>query len=257
MSTHTSYLALITLLLTMPAAATDPLPRQPESVGMSSERLATSVKCCEPTLSAGAYPGAVVAIARNGKLVYFEAFGYRDKAAGVPMTTDTIFGVAFMTKPMVTVGALQLYEHGRVLFDDPVSNYLPQFAKMQVARMDPAGQTIIDTVPAARQITIQDTMRHTSGIIYGGRGSTAVHKLYPASSSSAAESMTSPEFLDKLGSLPLMYQPGTVSGLGFSIDVLGLVVESITHEQLGQYLQESLFKPLGMSDTGFIVPSDK
>ncbi len=258
MSTHTSYLALITLLLTMPAAATDPLPRaKPESVGMSSERLARIGEVLRADIERGRIPGAVVAIARNGKLVYFEAFGYRDKAAGVPMTTDTIFSIASMTKPMVTVGALQLYEHGRVLFDDPVSNYLPQFAKMQVARMDPAGQTIIDTVPAARQITIQDIMRHTSGIIYGGRGSTAVHKLYPASSSSAAESMTSPEFLDKLGSLPLMYQPGTVWDYGFSIDVLGLVVESIAHEQLGQYLQESLFKPLGMSDTGFIVPSDK
>jgi CubicO group peptidase (beta-lactamase class C family) len=100
-------------------------------------------------------------------------------------------------------------------------------------------------------------MRHTSGIIYGGRGSTAVHKLYPASSSAAAVSMTSVEFLDTLGSLPLMYQPGTVWDYGFSIDVLGLVVESITNQTLGQYLQESLFKPLGMSDTGFVVPADK
>src|SRR5208282_4835666 len=258
MNTHSPYLALIALLLAMPAAATDPLPRtKPESVGMSSERLARIGEVLRADIERGRIPGAVVAVARKGKLVYFEAFGYRDKAAGVPMTTDTIFGIASMTKPMVTVGALQLYEHGRLLFDDPVSNYLPQFAKMQVAHLDPTGETIIDTVPAARQITIQDIMRHTSGIIYGGRGSTAVHKLYPASSSSAAESMTSVEFLDKLGSLPLMYQPGTVWDYGFSIDVLGLVIESITNEKLGQYLQESLFKPLGMSDTGFIVPTDK
>src|SRR6202158_1684198 len=188
-------LALIALLWALPAVATDPLPRaKPESVGMSSARLARIGEVLRADIERGRIPGAVVAVARKGKLVYFEAFGYRDKVAGVPMTTDTIFSIASMTKPMVTVGALELYEQGRLLIDDPVSSYLPQFAKMQVAHMDPTGQTIIDTVPAARQITIQDIMRHTSGIIYGGRGSTAVHKLYPASSSAAAASMTSVEF---------------------------------------------------------------
>jgi CubicO group peptidase (beta-lactamase class C family) len=258
MNIRSLWVALIALLLALPAAATDPLPRaKPESVGMSSAGLARIGEVLRADIERGRIPGAVVAIARKGKLVYFDAFGYRDKAASVPMTTNTIFSIASMTKPMVTVGALQLYEQGRLSFDDPVSNYLPQFAKMQIARMDPTGQAIIDTVPAARQITIQDIMRHTSGIIYGGRGSTAVHKLYPASSSAAAVSMTSVEFLDTLGSLPLMYQPGTVWDYGFSIDVLGLVVESITNQTLGQYLQESLFKPLGMSDTGFVVPADK
>jgi CubicO group peptidase (beta-lactamase class C family) len=250
--------ALIAVLFSLPTAATDPLPRaKPEAVGMSSARLARIGEVLRADIEGGRIPGAVLAIARKGKLVYFEAFGYRDKVAGAPMTTDTIFNIASMTKPMVTVGALQLYEQGRLLIDDPVSKYLPQFAKMQVARMDPAGETIVETVPAARQITIQDVMRHTSGIIYGGRGATAVHKLYPATSAAPAESMTSAEFLDKLGSLPLMYQPGTVWDYGLSIDVLGLVVESITHQRLGQYLQENLFKPLGMTDTGFIVPADK
>jgi CubicO group peptidase (beta-lactamase class C family) len=250
--------ALVLGLFALSAAAADPLPRaRPEAVGFSSARLARIGEVLRADIEHGRLPGAVLAIARKGKLVYFEAFGYRDKAAGIPMTTDTIFGVASMTKPMVTVGALELYEQGRLLIDDPVSKYLPQFAKMQVARMDPAGQAIIDTVPAARQITIQDIMRHTSGIIYGGRGTTAVHKLYPESSASAATSMTGAEFIDKLGSLPLMYQPGTVWDYGLSIDVLGQVVESVANERLGQYLQENLFKPLGMADTGFIVPPDK
>ena len=257
MKIRSLFLALIALSFALPVAAADPLPRaEPETVGMSSARLARIGEVLRADIERGRIPGAVLAIARKGKIVYFEAFGYRDKAAGVPMTTDTIFSIASMTKPMVTVGALQLYEQGRVLIDDPVSKYLPQFANMQVARMDPAEQAILDTSPAARQITIQDLMRHTSGIIYGGRGSTAVHKLYPASSA-AIISMTSSEFLDKLGSLPLMYQPGTVWDYGFSTDVLGLVVESITNQTLGQYLQENLFKPLGMSDTGFIVPADK
>ena len=260
MKIRSLFLPLLALSFAAAAAAadSDPLPRaEPETVGMSSARLARIGEVLRADIERGRIPGAVLAIARKGKIVYFEAFGYRDKAAGVPMTTDTIFSIASMTKPLATVGALQLYEQGRVLIDDPVSKYLPQFANMQVARMDPAEQAILDTAPAARQITIQDLMRHTSGIIYGGRGSTAVHKLYPASGSAVAASMTSAEFLDKLGSLPLMYQPGTVWEYGFSTEVLGLVVESITNQTLGKYLQESLFKPLGMSDTGFMVPADK
>ena len=249
--------ALLLPFFAMPALAApaDPLPRaKPESVGFSSARLSHIDEVLRADIEAGRMPGAVVAIARKGKLVYFKAFGYRDKAANVPMTTDTIFAIASMTKPMVTVGALQLYEQGRVPIDDPVSKFLPQFANMKVARMDAAGKEIIDTVPASRRITIQDIMRHTSGIIYGGRGSTAVHKLYPDSSSSAALEYTGPEFIDKLASLPLMYQPGTVWDYGFSIDVLGQVVESISKERLGTYLQQSLFQPLGMTDTGFMVP---
>ena len=149
------------LALSFAVAAADPLPRaEPETVGMSSARLARIGEVLRADIESGRIPGAVLAIARKGKIVYFEAFGYRDKAAGVPMTTDTIFSIASMTKPMVTVGALQLYEHGRVLIDDPMSKYLPQFANMLVARMDPSEQTIIDTVPAGKQVTIQDLMRH-------------------------------------------------------------------------------------------------
>jgi CubicO group peptidase (beta-lactamase class C family) len=247
----------ITLAVALPALAADPLPRAtPEAVGMSSERLARIGQTLRADIDNGRIPGAVVAIARKGKLVYFEAFGFLDKAAGTLMTTDAIFSIASMTKPMVTAGALMLYEEGRLPIDDAVSKYLPQFAKMRVAVMNADGSAIVDTVPAVRQITIQDIMRHTSGIIYGGRGTTAVHKLYPASSTEGA-SMSSSEFLNKLGALPLMYQPGTVWDYGFSIDLVGLVVERISGQTLGQYLQQRLFKPLGMVDTGFIVPSDK
>ena len=239
----------------LPALAADPLPRvTPESVGMSSERLARIGTALRADIDKGRIPGAVVAIARKGKLVYFEAFGYLDKAAGTKMTTDAIFNIASMTKPMVTAGALMLYEEGRLPIDDPLSNYLPQFAKMRVAVMSPDNSAIIDTVPAARQITIQDLMRHTSGIIYGGRGTTAVHKLYPASSSSVASGA---ELLAKLSAAPLMYQPGTVWDYGFSIDLVGLVVERISGQSLGQYLQQRLLKPLGMVDTGFMVPPEK
>jgi len=220
---------------------------------MSSDRLAEIGKVLKADIEHGRIPGAVIAIARRGKLVYFEAFGYRDKAAGVPMTTDTIFNIASMTKPMVAVGALMLYEQGRLPLDDPLAKYFPKFADMRVAVMDQVGDKVVDTVPAARPITIRDLLRHTSGIVYGGRGSTAVHKMYPSGSGAAAMSLTGPEFLDKLSSSPLLYQPGTVWDYGFGIDVLGLMLESMSGQKLSEYLQERLFKPLGMVDTGFVL----
>src|SRR5215469_13657440 len=158
-------------------AATDDLaalmPRaRPEDVGMSSERLAAIGTLLNADIERGRIPGAVVAIVRRGKLVYFEAFGYRDKASGVPMTTDTIFNIASMTKPATAVGALMLYEQGRLLIDDALAKYVPKFADMRVAVLDASGETIVDMVPAKKPITMQDLMRHTSGLIYGGRGTT-------------------------------------------------------------------------------------
>ena len=224
---------------------------------MSSARLGDIGKTLNADIARGRIPGAVVAIARRGKLVYFEAFGYRDKAAGVPMTTDTIFNIASMTKPMAAVAALQLYEQGKLLMDDPVAKYFPKFAEMKVAVMDEQGENIIGTVPAARKITIQDLPRHTSGLIYGGRGTTAVHKLYPTGSAPVSGTLSGTEFLDKLAALPLLHQPGAVWDYGFGLDVLGLVVEQLSEQTLGGYLHENVFKPLGMLDTHFLISGDK
>jgi CubicO group peptidase (beta-lactamase class C family) len=253
-------LAIVVSVLSCSVDARDanPLPRaKPEAVGMSSERLAEIGKVLNADIERGRIPGAVVAIARKGKLVYFEAFGYRDKAAGVPMTTDTIFNIASMTKPMVAVGALMLYEQGQLALEDPLARYFPEFKEMRVAVMNDSGESILETVPAARPITIRDLMRHTSGIVYGGRGSTVVHKMYPSGSGAAAISMTEPEFVDKVSSVPLLYQPGTVWDYGFGIDLLGLVMESMTGQKLGEYLQQRLFKPLGMVDSGFVLRPDQ
>ncbi len=248
------------LAIALPAFAADPLPRaKPESVGMSSARLARIGQALSADIKKGLLPGAVVAVARKGKLVYFGAFGYLDKDAGTPMTTDAIFSIASMTKPLTGVAALTLYEDGALLIKDPVANYLPQIGKMPVAalRKDANGQVVLDTVPVTRPMQIHDLMRHTSGLIYGGRGATAVHKMYPASSSTAGRTMTSAEFLDKLGTIPLMYQPGSTWEYGLSIDVLGLVVERVSGQTLGQYLQKRVFEPLGMVDSGFNVPPEK
>jgi CubicO group peptidase (beta-lactamase class C family) len=235
----------------------DPLPRaKPEEAGFSSERLARISTTLNADIEAGRIPGAVIAIARHGKLVMYEAYGWRDKDAKVAMTTDSIFNIASMTKPMTTVGALMLYEQGKLLIDDPLSKYFPKFANMRVAVRD-NGEPTAETVPANRQITIQDLMRHTSGLIYGGRGTTLVHKMYPAGSGDAAREYDGAAFLDRLSSLPLLYQPATVWDYGFGLDVLGLTIEKISGQSLGQYLQASLFAPLGMTDTGFSVSPDK
>ncbi|MEA2842148.1 MAG: hypothetical protein QOF41_3478 [Methylobacteriaceae bacterium] len=241
-----------------PATGADPLPRaKPEDVGMSSERLARIGAALKEDIDRGLTPGGVIAIARRGKLVALDAYGWRDKAAGVPMTTDTIFNIASMTKPMTTVGALMLYEQGRLLMDDPLSKYFPKFADMRVAARDAQGEPTSETVPAQRKITIQDLPRHTSGLIYGGRGTTLVHKQYPEGSAGIAMGMSGEQFLDKLASLPLLHQPGAVWDYGFGLDVLGLLIEKISGQSLGQYLQANLWAPLGMNDTGFYIPPEK
>ncbi|MGH6710219.1 MAG: serine hydrolase domain-containing protein [Bradyrhizobium sp.] len=245
------------LLACSAAFAADPLPRaRPEEVGLSSERLARIPAVLKADIDAGRIPGAVIAIARRGKLVALDAYGWRDKAVGVAMTTDTIFNIASMTKPMTAVGGLMLYEQGKLLIDDPLGKYFPSFANMRVAVSD-NGEPTIDTVPTKRPITIQDLMRHTSGIIYGGRGDTIVHKQYPAGSSAAATKLSGAEFMDKLASLPLLYQPATVWDYGFGLDVLGLTIEKVSGQPLSQYLEANLFKPLGMTDTVFSISGDR
>jgi CubicO group peptidase (beta-lactamase class C family) len=245
------------LLASGAAYAEDPLPRaKPEEVGFSPERLARIGETLKADIEAGRIPGAVIAIARHGKLVVLDAYGWRDKAAGIAMTTDTIFNIASMTKPMTTVGALMLYEKGKILIDDPIAKYFPKFSNMQVAVRDDGEPTAL-TVPAKRAITIQDLLRHTSGLIYGGRGTTLVHKMYPAGSGDAAAEYDGAAFLDKLAAAPLLYQPGTVWDYGFGLDITGLLIESVSKQTLGQYLQANLFTPLGMTDTGFSISADK
>ncbi len=175
------------------------------------------------------------------------------------MPKDAIFAIASMTKPMVGVGIMQLVEDTRIQMSDPVSRWFPSLGKLPVAAMktDAAGQMILETVPARRPMTIQDLLRHTSGLTYGGRGATPAHKTFPASSGSAAAESTGKEFIERLSKVTLLYQPGSAWDYGFSLDVLGLVIEAETGRSLGSYLNERIWKPLGMVDTGFVVPPDK
>ena len=159
---------------------------------ISALSFASETKVCMLELVGGGKAGDLFAF--HGKLVKLDAYGFRDKEANVAMTTDTIFNIASMTKPITTVGALMLYEQGKLLIDDPLSKYFPKFANMKVALRD-NGEPIADTTPANRQITIQDLMRHTSGIIYGGRGNTVVHKMYPAGSGDASSNYDGAAFM--------------------------------------------------------------
>lgn len=257
-------LRLVGLLLPLsmaPAMAADPLPRgTPEAAGMSAERLARIGEVLRTEVERNRLPGAVVAIARRGRLVHYEAIGYLDRERGVPMTTDAIFALASMTKPIAGVAALILLEEGRLALGDPVGRFLPPLGQMRVAVLNDAvtsGQGPVETVPARRQMTILDLMRHTSGLTYGGRGTTAVHKMYPASSNWSADNLSAEQFIERLAGLPLLHQPGTVWDYGLSHDVLGLMVERISGQRLGEFLDQRVFRPLGMEDTGFSVPPEK
>ena len=196
-------------------------------------------------------PGAVLAVAKNGKLVIFKPYGYADKTSNKPMTTDAIFNLASMTKVMASVGALTFYEEGKLPLNAPISNWLPQFKEMKVGKVDADGN--LTTVPAKNPITVQDLMRHTNGLTYGGRGTTPVHKLFPAGSAPAAVQYTAPEFIDKLASNPLLYEPGTAWDYGFGIDVLGIIEEKIAGKPLGGVLQERVWSKVGMPNTTFQV----
>jgi CubicO group peptidase (beta-lactamase class C family) len=227
-----------------------PIPvASPASVGLSTQRLERFSERIKQDVADGKMPGAVVAIARKGKLAYYESFGFVDKAAGSVMPKDAIFALASMTKPMVAVGTLMLAEEGKLLLNDPVGNYLPQLKDMKVA--GPNG-----IVAAHRQPTLQDMLRHTAGVSYGNRGDTPLHKLYEARIKNAAD-QSGAEFLEELSKLPLFYQPGTQWEYSHGLDVAGLAIEAVTKKRLGEFLQERLWTPLGMTETAFVQPQTK
>jgi CubicO group peptidase (beta-lactamase class C family) len=251
--------ALAAVLASSPVLA-DTFPQSaPEKVGLSSERLARIASALKVDIDQGRLPGAVVAIARKGQLAYFESFGFLDAARKVDMPRDGIFSLASMSKPMASIAIMILIEEGRLFLSDPVAKFLPEMADMKVGvvKTDAQGKETVETEPAKRQPTIQDLLRHTSGLTYGGRGGTAIHKLWPAGSSVASVTYTGPELIAHIGKLPLLYQPGTQWDYSLSVDVLGLVVEAITGQSLGAFLQQRVWGPLGMADTSFTIPDNK
>ena len=252
----------LVVLLAAPAFAQRaevlPLAKAPEAVGLSSERLARIRAATLGHIETGHVPGAVILVARHGKIAYFEAVGYRDRAAGAPMTKDALFRIYSMTKPITSVAVMMLVEEGRLQIGDPVSRYLPELAKPKVGveKPDGSGGKVLELVDAPREITVQDLLRHTSGYTYGGRGDTLVHRAYREARIGSRDD-TNAEMVAKLGKLPLLYAPGTRWEYGVSTDVLGRLVEVVSGQPLGVFFEERIFRPLGMTDTAFLVSEAK
>jgi CubicO group peptidase (beta-lactamase class C family) len=239
---------------------TPPLPpARPEAVGMSSARLARIRPAFEREIAAGRLPGAVVAIAREGRLVHLEGIGFLDPVARTPMRADALFAIASMTKPACGVAALSLVEEGRLLLNEPVGAHVPPLLEMRVGKRTPAmlaGEGPVETEPARRPMTVQDAMRHTTGFSYGGGGfgATAVHRAHPGSSINVAREHDWDSLAAALGATPLLHHPGETWEYGFSTDVLGLVVQAVSGQSLGSVMRQRIFDPLGMHETGYVLP---
>ena len=254
------------LLLASPVFAADLPSAAPADVGVG--RLDRITSLFKADTAAQRLPGAVVMIARNGKVVYHEAFGVRDPETGAPMQKDSIFRMYSMTKPITGVAVLMLMEEGKLRLNDPVSKYLPALKnpKVMIETVDGQGRRVASTVPATREITIQDLMRHTSGITYGAGSSAAEQamtkagigiQLGIAGEKPLSARLTDQQVVEEIGKLPLMFQPGTSWEYGRSIDVLLALVEVVSGQRADAFMEERIFKPLGMTDTFFNVPKDK
>lgn len=256
-------LAFVSMLFLVTAAEAQPreaLPRasSPEAVGLSSAQLGRLAAVTRGHVESGLVPGAVILVARQGQIAYFESFGHRDRAAGAPMTTDAIFRIYSMTKPITSVAVMMLVEEGRLQINDPVARYLPELAGLKVGleKPDGSGGTKLELAEPRREMTVQDLLRHTSGLTYGTRGDGLVKRAYREARIGRRDD-TSAVLVRKLGTLPLLYAPGTRFEYGLSTDVLGRLVEVVSGRSLGEFLAERIFGPLGMADTAFWVPADK
>ena len=247
---------IVSLSLSVSIAWAEALPSaRPEEVGLSAERLARIGKVLQGEIQAKKIPGAVAVVARKGRIAYFESLGTRDPAGGAPMT-----------KPLASVAAMILAEEGRIVLTDPVSKYLPAFAKMQVSvpKVDATGRLTYETVPAAREMTVYDLLRHTSGLAYGEITANAPVKeayakagVFQADFPYEARGIAPAEEVDRLAKAPLAHHPGEIWEYSLSVDLLGRVVEAAAGTRLSEFLDARLFKPLKMTDSAFSVPKEK
>jgi CubicO group peptidase (beta-lactamase class C family) len=235
-------------------ASIDMTLAKPESVGFSSERLERLHALMQEVVDQKQLPGAVTLLARHGKVVDYRTYGMRDVASGAPMTRDTVFRAFSMTKPVTGVAMMLLYEQGKWLPSDPIAKYIPEFAHLKVCKgVDSAGNMILEE--PIHPPTMQELMTHTAGFVYGFFGNTPVDKEYQKTGVMQSKSLR--EFIDKLAKIPLAYQPGTKWVYSASMDIQGYIIEKLSGQTLPDFMQEHIFKPLGMKDSGFFVPADK
>lgn len=236
-------------LMASTAAADNLSYAAPEDVGISSERLERIMPVLKSYVDDGELVGVVSMIARQGEVVHLDHYGTLNKDTGQAVEEDSLFRIYSMTKPITSLAIMMLYEEGKLQLNDPVSNYLPEFADLKVAS---AGGALRDV---DRDMTIQMLLTHSAGLTYGVFGDTLVDRQYRD-----AGVMVSPDletFIDRVGDMPLQYQPGTRFHYSIAIDVLGAIVERVSGQSFGSFLEERIFTPLQMQDTFFQVPSDK
>ncbi len=230
----------------------------PEAVGLSSNRLTNIRTVMGQHVAAQKIAGASGLIARHGKVAYQETWGMADAAAGTPMQMETIHRIYSMSKPITSVALMMLYEEGKFQLNDPIAKFMPEFAKMTVGvdERDPnTGRVNFTTVPAKRPITVRDLMRHTAGFTYGVFGDTSVDQAYRKAG--ILSDLTLKDFALNLAKLPLQYEPASRWHYSVSVDLQGRLVEVLSGKPFDQFLQERIFTPLGMVDTGFVVPANK
>jgi CubicO group peptidase (beta-lactamase class C family) len=230
------------------APQTPPLPQaKPESLGLSSVRLQRLSDAFKREIDKGTLPGAIVMVARRGQIGWFDALGRQSPTASAPMAQNTIFRIYSMTKPIVSIGIMALLEEGYLLLSDPVAKYIPEFANQKVG-VENNGK--LDLVAPQRPITIQDLLRHTSGITSDNTGNGLVQQLYQKSGARNRK-ITNAEHAAIIASLPLMCQPGAEWNYSKSTDILGRVIEVVTGKSLSAFLTERILAPLQMTETAF------
>jgi CubicO group peptidase (beta-lactamase class C family) len=224
-------------------------PRQ-----FSAQGLARVSDYIKNEVATGKIPGAILLIQQHGKPVYLENFGVRDVATELSMSPDTIFRLYSMSKPITSVAAMMLVEDGKLRLDDPVAKFIPPFADMKVGveKKDESGKVTLALESLRQPITIEDLLRHTSGLTYGFYGENIVRRLYAGADLFNAD-LSNAEFVDRIAKLPLAEQPGTAWDYGHSTDVLGRVIEVVSGKSLYQFEKERLLDPLGMKGTAFYV----
>ena len=254
-------LILSTFLFVVNGTAQTVLPTAtPESQGMSSERLQRLDANINQWIKDDQLNGATMIILRNGKIVYHKAFGFSNKQQNIRMRTDHIFRIASMTKPIISVAAMMLYEDGKFLLTDPLSRYIPEFQNAVVLDKYNAADTSYTTVPAKREITIRDVFAHTSGIGYAQIGSGTANAIYyknKINGGIGTPYSTLKDVITRLAKLPLLVQPGEEYYYGLNTDVLGYLIEVISGMPLDKFLHQRIFEPLGMKDTYFFLPKEK
>ena len=260
MKSLTSVLSIAALLVAASAAYAEtpaPTAAKPEDVGLSSVQLKRLEAATKQNIDDGLMPGAVMLVARRGKVAWVSVQGKRAPDSDDAMKFDSIFRIYSMTKPIVSLVLMQLVEEGKLQVSDPVAKYLPEIGKMKVGT-----EAIVDGKPTLRlsdperQMTVQDLLRHTSGLTYGNRGTSLVHKAY-VDAKVGDRTATNEEMVQRLSTVPLLFQPGARWEYSVAVDVQGRLIEVLTGKKLGEVLAERIFLPLGMADTSFQVPAAK